>query len=317
MPLRRAIEHYRRGGMDRLLSKVRDQLNYGYQYAMLGLERALLTDRQWYRYTVWRNQRGVDAAADPRELRYVAPQRIERSSPFETRFCFRKIGAVRGGDWDREADRLDDRFDYVWDALETRYEEGRDWEDVPLVREVATGERRWRFATGADVWPWVARLDEVYESIRTDGYRAQPDLLDASFEEAAHTEYDSLVDRFRPVVNESAFFGDRDEVSIFDWFADIQVDIGRDGEVIQHNGRHRLWFAKHLGLDEIPVRVIVRHEQWQAVRREIAHADSVAELSDRARRHLFHPDTVDVRGHLDLPEREEEPPAREREPLTA
>lgn len=298
MVLDRAVEHYRQGGLRRLVSKTRDQLAFSREYVTFGLERALLTDRQWYEYTVWRNRRGVDAAADPRRLRYVDPNEVVHTSPFETLFCFRKLGSVRGGDWDRDCERLDERFDYIWEALAARYEDGAAWEDVDLVQQVLAGEERWRFATGEEVWDWVERLDAVYASIRRDGYRAARELLGVPFETAAAPTHDSLRERFRPVTNESMLFEGTDEVTIFDWLADIQVDIGRDGEVIQHNGRHRLWMAQHFGLHRIPVCVVVRHEQWQALRDEISEATSVEALSDRARRHLDHPDMVDVRDGL-------------------
>jgi hypothetical protein len=106
------------------------------------------------------------------------------------------------------------------------------------------------------------------------------------------------------------FFGETDDVTIFDWLSDIQVDIGRDGEVIQHNGRHRIWLAQHLDVDEIPVCVIVRHEEWQRLRDEIANASSTAELSDRAKRHLEHPDMADVVDDLSVPDRSADPDER-------
>jgi hypothetical protein len=110
------------------------------------------------------------------------------------------------------------------------------------------------------------------------------------------------------------FFGETDDVTIFDWLSDIQVDIGRDGEVIQHNGRHRIWLAQHLDVDEIPVCVIVHHEEWQRLRDEIANATSTAELSDRAKRHLDHPDMVDVGGDLRAPGRPADPPEQPTDP---
>lgn len=299
MILSRAIKHFRQGGLDRLLPMVRPWLEYNLEYCLFGLERALLTDRQWFWYTVWRNQRGVDAVADPRELRYVDPTEIRRTSPFETRFCFRKFGDVRGGDWDIDPELLAERFDYIWEAMEARYVDGQAWEDISLVQEVLAENETWRFASGEDVWPWVERLDAVYESIRSDGYQSAREILGVSWYEAAEPTHDSLVERFRPVANESGFFYDTDEPTIFDWLADIQVDIGRDGEILQHNGRHRLWFAQHLDIEKIPVVVIVRHEEWQELRDEIANATSTAELSERACRHLDHPDMVDVAGSLD------------------
>lgn len=45
---------------------------------------------------------------------------------------------------------------------------------------------------------------------------------------------------------------------------EILVDVGRDGELLLVDGRHRLSIAKILGLDEIPVVKHVRHEQWVA-----------------------------------------------------
>lgn len=47
---------------------------------------------------------------------------------------------------------------------------------------------------------------------------------------------------------------------------EILVDVGRDGELLLVDGRHRLSIVKILGLDEIPVVKHVRHEQWVARR---------------------------------------------------
>jgi len=44
---------------------------------------------------------------------------------------------------------------------------------------------------------------------------------------------------------------------------DIAVNIGRNGEFIYENGKHRLSIALILELEKIPVRVVVRHEKWQ------------------------------------------------------
>ncbi|MUW13857.1 hypothetical protein GJ633_03640 [Halorubrum sp. CBA1125] len=302
MVLLRAMDHFREGGFERLLPAARQWASYHLEYLLFGLERALLTDRQWFEYTVWRNQRGIDAAADPRELRYVDPARIRRKSPWETRFCFRKFGAVRAGNWDVDPPRLADKFDEIWEALESRYVDGNAWEDVALVQEVAAGNRRWRLATGEEVWEWVDDLDAVYRSIRDNGYRSVREIHGVPFEEAAEPSYDSPVERFLPVANESMFFYETDDLTLFDWMADIQVDIGRDGEILQHNGRHRIWFAQHLDVAEIPVCVVVRHEKWQQLRDEIANASSKSELSDRARRHLDHPDMTDVVDDLNVTE---------------
>ena len=72
----------------------------------------------------------------------------------------------------------------------------------------------------------------------------------------------------------------------------VAINIGRDGAVLFNNedGHHQLALAKVLGIDRIPVIVVVRHEEWQAVREDIAAADAIDDLDERARRHLGHPD---------------------------
>lgn len=63
----------------------------------------------------------------------------------------------------------------------------------------------------------------------------------------------------------------RDEGFVEDKIVDdyISVNIGRNGEFIFNNGRHRLSFAKILKIEKIPVRVTVIHKQWFDFRERI------------------------------------------------
>ena len=276
MAFRESIAYYNRGGKSSTPDALGRVLRYKYQEYAFGLERGLLTDRQLYRYRVWWNQRGVSTPADPRELRYVNPTDVERETSFHPHFCWRKIGAVKGGDWDLNRHQLKERFPDIYRALEARYVEGRDWEDIGLVDDVLVGKRHWHHHRGEEIWDWCDYLDELYESISSEGYLPQRDVLGMTFSEAC----------------------DSDTVSVIDWMDDIRIDIGRDGQYLRHDGKHRLWLAQLLAIDRIPVCVVVRHEEWQQLRDEIASAGDVDELSDRARRHLEHPDMVDVRRSL-------------------
>jgi hypothetical protein len=74
----------------------------------------------------------------------------------------------------------------------------------------------------------------------------------------------------------------------------IVVNIGRNGELIRHNGAHRLSMARILDVDAVPIRVHLRHEQWQDLREEVARADHLTSLSTNAERRLDHPDIRDV-----------------------
>ena len=50
---------------------------------------------------------------------------------------------------------------------------------------------------------------------------------------------------------------------------DITIAIGRNGELLLIEGRHRLSTARLLNLPEIPVRIIFRHKKWMDFRREL------------------------------------------------
>ena len=120
---------------------------------------------------------------------------------------------------------------------------------------------------------WYSSVEDIYESIRERGYRRQRNL-DSGMEES-YKKY------FVPPE-----------------YDEIRVNISRDGEVIFDDGRHRFAALSVMDIDEIPVRVFVRHRKWQELRGEIANASAKSQLSDRARRFLDHPDMEDVNDHL-------------------
>ncbi|MXV63424.1 hypothetical protein GS429_15425 [Natronorubrum sp. JWXQ-INN-674] len=163
-----------------------------------------------------------------------------------------QLGTVRDGDWDRPDlddvviidDDYRDRYDLYravrfeesvfFRSMRAHFVDGIDWTETPFVErclELAEENRpSWRSLTTRDgILERCARIDELYERIRRDGYRSQREL-----------GYDSLL-------------GVTEEVL---------VDIGRDGELLFVNGRHRLAIAKLLGLESIPVGVLVRHREW-------------------------------------------------------
>lgn len=74
----------------------------------------------------------------------------------------------------------------------------------------------------------------------------------------------------------------------------IMVDIGRDGQFLFVDGKHRLSIAKILDIDKIPANILVRHKEWQTVREEVAQASSADELNDRTYNYLQHPDIADI-----------------------
>jgi hypothetical protein len=139
------------------------------------------------------------------------------------------------------------------------------------------------------------RFDRIHRGIR-DHY-----LHGKKWEETEHGEqlrllselyswdYDQQLDRCESLYQSITDNGYEPALNMKE---NVPVNIGRNGELIFNNkeGHHRLAFAKILNIDFIPVIIVVRHEQWQAIREEVIAADSITDLSQLARRHLTHPD---------------------------
>lgn len=224
-------------------------------------------------------------APDPFKLEWVAPDRIERHTrreypPYRDRL--ERFGAVRDGDWDRRdepsidpdyegppaelflADRFDDSV--LYRSLEAHFERGRPWDETELVRRAKrlvaapTPDRVWHECrTEAEIDRRCRQLDDLYETMRTEGYRAERDRFGR----------DPSVG-FRHCLRH-----------------EITVDVGRDGELLLVSGRHRLAIAKLLGLEAVPVVFLVRHRGWMARRAAVA--------SGREVRRDSHPDLRDLR----------------------
>jgi len=121
-------------------------------------------------------------------------------------------------------------------------------------------------------------LDRLFVEIKENGYKTQKELHGNKNTGKRYP----LNDSFRIIPEKQ----------------EILVDIGRNGEFIFDDGRHRVSMVKLLSLDEVPVRIFVRHTKWQEIRREVAEAESIDELSEKALTHLNHPDMNDVKKGL-------------------
>lgn len=75
---------------------------------------------------------------------------------------------------------------------------------------------------------------------------------------------------------------------------EVEVAIGRDGEIFFVDGKHRFSIAKYTEFERIPVRVVLRHKRWQELRQDIQEATELSDLSTQARSQLSHPDMADI-----------------------
>lgn len=219
-----------------------------------------LTNRLWADIYWPLAQRYYASESDPRVenplvYHWIDPEEITRWSGRPKAMMSRAeaFGTIRDGDWDRQSPDYE-----IWppefrDALvgdpwtdsdfyrsfELRYGEGVSWEETPWVETVldliADGETVWQWCeTEEDVYDRCEVVDALYDSITESGYKTQHQL---------HREGDEVrYGNFRDILA-----------------TELTVDIGRNGEYLFVDSKHRLAIAKLLDLDRIPAIVLCRH----------------------------------------------------------
>lgn len=193
------------------------------------------------------------ALADPLKIIHVSPSRITKSSQngFDP---FIDIGRIVEADWDKNVYEFKEKNRFQ--SVRMRFEEGYQWEETPIYEYY---------------------LEMIEKDGRYDGCYSPKDVQ----------ERYSLVDEMYKTMAENGY----DETKVENKFDHICVHISRDGEFIHASGgNHRLSVAKILDLDKIPVRVAVRHAEWQNVREMVFK--NKAEIDELE----HHPDLHDILG---------------------
>lgn len=202
----------------------------------------------------------VDAwGINPYRLYEVDPRTIRRFSGRNRSEVddFRDFGRILDGDWDRSgvkarqsesecialrlANAFDDSLAQTFDdtllhaSLRQRFIEGAAWEETAFIREMITAAPHHNWPSYAN--PEAIRrkwesLDRVFTAMRDHGFKSTRAIVTAN--------------RNR-----------RDFLEVME--NEILVDLGRDGELLFFDGKHRLSMAKLLGLTKIHVAIVVRH----------------------------------------------------------
>jgi 2-polyprenyl-3-methyl-5-hydroxy-6-metoxy-1,4-benzoquinol methylase len=115
--------------------------------------------------------------------------------------------------------------------------DGLEYEIIPEFQEHLQKIKMGGFIDGCTtreqyVQRW-RHIEAVYQAIKNQGYKTQAELGS-----------DNVLD-------------------------EVRVQIGRKGELLLEEGRHRLAIAQLLELEEIPAIVTRRHEEWEALRQDI------------------------------------------------
>jgi len=151
-------------------------------------------------------------------------------------------GRVIGGDWDG----LERRFSELdfYRSYEERARKGTSWEQLPyyhrVLGQIENGIVKWGCRSKQDLDERCRMLDKIFNDMKHNGYKSR---------ELQRKE--------------------RGKDGLLDATDEISVNIGRHGDLIFNNGRHRLTLAKIAGLKEVPVTITVRHSKWEEFKKEI------------------------------------------------
>jgi len=222
---------------------------------------------------------------DPETVFWIAPHRIEwhtnyapggeRTPPKDRVFDNQKDkGRVLGGSWDLSDYRFTELD--VACAMRERIQSGAPWESTALHARLseelrARGHTSWHIRSTDDLAAHFAHVDQVIASVRAHGYRANHEI--------------ALPGEEKGVDGDPRFS------------SEITVNIGRDGQYLFQDGRHRLAVAQLLGVESVPVKVLVRHRQWVEFRQFIRDlADNVSTPSHAGELYQspLHPDLQDI-----------------------
>lgn len=192
----------------------------------------------YVRLLIWRycslkptTQRSVEIIeVDPEEIRYINDPGFRR---FEYEVC-----EYIGGSWDKDLPLFKDSL--VYESFHGHFVESKEWESTEyynhLVKRIESGRSWHGCVSKREIKARLSKYDRLHNTIRHEGYKTQKELQNES------GPLEPLSDR-QPEMHE------------------ITVDIGRSGDLILEDGRHRLAITQILGLDSVPVRVLVRQDR--------------------------------------------------------
>ncbi len=161
-------------------------------------------------------------------------------------------GRVLSGNWDKKVKKFEESDFFI--SFKQKIEEKTPWKETKYYQRVI------KQITNGD-FRWSCKNKEEFDQ-RCEGW-----------------------DRLYSKIKEEGYKKGWHEDEIF-------INIGRNGEIIFNNGRHRLTFAKLLKIDKIPVKVTVRHKKWVAFKQEISEYSQ--NYKNRIYEKLTHPDLVNI-----------------------
>jgi len=194
---------------------------------------------------------------DPRSVQYILAPNFYTELP-------RRGYHIIGGDWDKNISdeslvyggQYENNFDeqtlvpfenyHFYNSCDKHFNENIPWEETYFYTWVSNNIDHLgsRYATNKAIQERLDFIDNIYEDMNQNGYKTQDELG-----------------------NHRGPHG----------YDEVLINITRNGQFILEDGRHRFTLAKILELDTVPVRIFVRHADWQQLRKMIStHSGNIA-----------------------------------------
>ncbi len=195
------------------------------------------------------------APVNPYWIYWIPPEYVEIMSGSSFDFI-KYTGRIIDAPWDTDSKPIHEGRYYK--RFENVFFNGVSWENINYynekIKRIRDGQRK-RYLNADELLNKFDSYESLYDEFKSGEYKLQSELA---------------------VENKSTGLGDGGR-ALFPSLTDstlmrheIAVNIGRDGTLLRNDGRHRLALAVLAGLDEVPVRIVVRHSEWQQHRDEVA-----------------------------------------------
>ena len=171
---------------------------------------------------------------------WINPMEItEVAYNFEKYDLLKTLGHVMSGDWDQRRCFFHDLK--LYRALKAHFEEGIPLDETEFYnpnvitekdQQQLNGTRSWDFITSFDYTNRVVKIDNLFATIKENGYKTQQELGGILYDE-------------------------------------VRVRVSREGHILFENSIHRMSIAKILKLTRIPAIVSVRHNEWVAFKMQL------------------------------------------------
>jgi hypothetical protein len=221
---------------------------------------------------------------DSETVYWIDPQRIQFHTNFQNTgenklpadCVFHPVhdkGKVVDGDWDTSQFRFHDLE--IYQAIEGVILRDQKWEETTFYQNLLAGlgksDNPWNIDDRESLDARCRYIDDLISSIRQNGYQQAHEIVLPGEEHS---------------IKKDEKFG-----------SEVSVNIGRNGQYLFQDGRHRLAIAQILKLDKIPVKVLVRHRQWVEFRsflRTLASDGGGAGRHEKLYQQPVHPDLSDM-----------------------